>query len=153
MQFVRNGIEVFLFFLCSSTIFLVGSWWVLQSHFNDLASSLSIKASTETERTAQIREINTLLADTQSLQETFIAWTPRIQTFVSAIPDGVTLSNLSLSAYKKTYLMSGFAVSRESLLVLKERLLARPEVKDVNIPLSQLIERENISFSLTIDVN
>lgn len=152
MQFARNSIEVFLFLLCASTIFLVGSWWTLQSHFNDLASKLTIKADAETERTIQIREINTLLSDVQGVQSVFVTWTPKIKEFVDTIPDGVTLSNLSLSAYGKTYDMSGKADTRESLLVLKERLLALPQVLDVNIPLAQLIPKEDVGFSITIDV-
>lgn len=152
MQFVRNSVEVLLFLLCASTIFLVGSWWTLQSHFNDLASKLTIKVDTETERTVKIKEINRLLSDMQGLQSIFVTWTPKIKEFEEAIPDGVTLTNLSLSAYGKTYKMSGVADTRDSLLALEELLLNLPEVTDVDIPLAQLIPKEDINFSITIDV-
>ncbi len=152
MQFVRNSVEVFLFLMCASTVFLVGSWWILQSHFNELASKLTIRSDKQTERSLQIREINTLLGDIKLLQVAFLKWTPIIARVTDKLPQGTVLSSMTLDVHNKSYHITGFAESRDILLALEERIRTLPEVVDVNIPISQLIAKDDINFDITIEL-
>ena len=59
---------------------------------------------------------------------------------------GVQIQNLDIDEQTKKITVTGYSVTRENLLAIKEILENSPEYKDVNFPLSNLVSARDIDF-------
>lgn len=153
LQFFKNGLEILLIGLTISGIVILSGWWVLQSHFNDLVTSINFITNRDTKRNAEIKDINALVGRIDSIQREYILWTPVIYSIVEKIPPQIKLTSLKLDRSNNTYILSGVAPTRNDLLLFRDEFSKLPQIKTVDIPLSQLTARTNISFTLTATVS
>jgi Tfp pilus assembly protein PilN len=66
-----------------------------------------------------------------------------------ALPEGVTLSSLSLSG--STVHLTGFSPDRNSLVVFKSNLEKDPSFKNIVFPPENWLMAQNISFSINLE--
>jgi len=142
-----------LFFLCIIGIALLGGRWVLQGYFNGLVEGIIAVSSEYAHANQEIKKINHILRGVQQIQDQYFLWTPVLSEFTTKIPDAVILSRLSFDIKTKTAALSGTAATRDDLLDLQRRLESLSFIASASIPLSQLTKKENISFSLTAQMN
>lgn len=69
---------------------------------------------------------------------------------VYALPGGITVSAMTLSAQTNELAIQGFADTRKSLVLLESSLKAIERVKNIEIPLASLVRDERIPFSVTV---
>ncbi len=148
VQFAKNSLQFFLCIICLSGIMLLGAQWILEGYFNDLAESLTATAR-DTEKNQRINEVNNLIKNAAEIQKIYTLWTPELAAIAAAIPDGVVLSNFELDSVNRSYVLGGNARTRDDLLRLRTQLEKLPFIETVPIPLSQLTEKENVSFSIS----
>lgn len=96
---------------------------------------------------AKIKEINDRITVAGQIQDDFLDWSKLFRELERLTPEGVTYSHLRAGA-DKTIRLRGSAASREDLLALKDRLNGSDLVAGVNLPLSNILEKENISFEI-----
>lgn len=148
-QFIKNSLESLVFVLALSGIILLGAQWVLEGYFNDISAGLLAGTSRQAEKNAQINQVNATLTQIDALQQLYTLWTPILIPLSAALPPGVILDGLTLDATTAAYHLSGRASTRAELLALKNNLQTLPFIAAVTIPLSQLTEKENVTFSIT----
>jgi hypothetical protein len=148
-EFTKSTLETVLFLLCLSGIALLCGQWVLQGYFNDLTVNIVSISSQQAESNAQIKKTNNILKLTQQIDREYVKWTPTLVAIANATPELVVLSNFSLNNGTKTITLGGTAGTRDSLLAFGQNLLALPMIESVNLPSSQLTEKENILFNFT----
>lgn len=104
-----------------------------------------------------VAEENAVLEHLASLGQERIVWSEVLRDFFAVTPPGITLHRLdgelsfmegAVSAGGLTF--SGQAVTRSTLTVYKNRLQEQPWVKRVDSPTSNLLERNNPSFQLSV---
>lgn len=79
-----------------------------------------------------------------------------IEDITTVLPTGVELTSLTLSRSNNGEIsarISGISQSRSSLLSFRDQLDAQPEFVDIELPVSALAARENVSFSLSLTAN
>lgn len=140
-----------LFLLCLLGITALGGRFVLEDYFGDLALQLTTAAQQHTERNARIRDINMTLRQTSEVQARYINWSRRIAELTNGIPSAITVAQFSVSPER--YEIHGTAATRDDLLSLQRALEALPSVDRVEIPLSQLTQKENIPFSISASLH
>jgi hypothetical protein len=69
------------------------------------------------------------------------------------VPSGVRLTDLSLTREKNLLSVAGWAAKRDDFLLFKKQLEESGLVNNLDSPLSNLLTPENISFSLTAQLN
>lgn len=152
VQFAKNSLEVVVFVISLSGIILLGAQSVLQGYFNDIADSLTSVNQKQEEKNHGIKDVNRLLAKTANIQSLYTVWTPIIADISSAIPPRIVLSGLQLDMTKRLFVFTGNAASRDDLLDLQKNLKRLPFIESAIVPLSQLTEKANVSFSITATV-
>jgi hypothetical protein len=149
IQFIKNVFISIVFVFCVSGILLLGAQSILQEYLNDVSSNLIATRSSHTGKNRAIKDINKILLETEAVQQLYIPWTSTIIDMANSTPNGITLNNLSLDSKTKTHVISGTADTREDLLTFQENLETLDFIDQVEIPPSQLTEKENISFSIS----
>ncbi len=150
IQFIKNTLISVVFVFCLSGITLLGGQSVLQEYFNDVSGNLIATNSRNAEKNKKIKEINSIIIKTDAIQQIYTNWSPIIVKLANAIPEGITVGTLSLNAVNHTFNINGNANTRENLLQMQIILNNLDFIKNVNIPLSQLTEKTNIAFSISM---
>lgn len=150
IQFTKNTLTSIVFVFCLAGITLLGCQLVLQEYFNDVSSTIIATNSRYAEKNKKIKEINNLIAQTDAIQQTYITWPAIVINLANSIPDGILIENLFLNSNNHTFTINGKAETRENLLQMQINLNNLDFVENVNIPLSQLTEKINIAFSISV---
>lgn len=148
-QFARNMIDIGVFLVSFIGIILLGGFLVLQNHLTMLLENLASVSHHQAIKNKDIKTTNDILHQTDALQKTYTQWSAVLPAIISAIPDGVILSELLLDAPGHAYIFTGVARTRNDLLLFQENLQSLPNVTGAVVPMSQLTDRENIAFSIT----
>ena len=93
----------------------------------------------------EINEKDSLLA---KIQSGHIHWKNLLVEFSNITPESVYLNNISNNDYK--VFLAGKARSRDDLITFKDRLESSPCFQDVNVPLSNLVVKNDIDFQIDL---
>jgi Tfp pilus assembly protein PilN len=86
-----------------------------------------------------------------TIQSSHLYWAPIFDKLSLITPDGIFFTSFSTKEYK--IFLVGKAKSRDMLLNFKSNLESDSCLSEVNVPLSNLVVRENIDFQLDFSVN
>ena len=110
-------------------------------------SSLDFKNATNSSQN-KVNDINNNLLLLNNIQEDFIRWSVFFDYLSKNIPKNITLSKLNITNDGSEISFSGNAPTREALLSFKEMLEDSKTFIDVNFPIQNLLQKENISFEI-----
>ena len=95
-------------------------------------------------------EINTKLTKISSVASSQIYWSGLFSRLDQSIPDNVEISGLSTKNF--SVYLAGKAKTREDLLLLRDKLSQEDCFENVNLPLSDLVSKEDIAFQIDLDI-
>lgn len=98
----------------------------------------------------RIRQFNALLSRVAALQQGAIDWSPYLADLEANLPAGIVLTKMELGSSKQLAL-SGIAATRDDLQKIKGALSASSLFRNVSAPVANLLDRANVSFSLTAE--
>jgi len=98
-------------------------------------------------------ELNTHLLNLVNLDEHQGQWSEVLISFARLLPNDVAIDSFTGERQTGRIRVSGFAKTRESVLRLRQNLLASGVFVDVNFPLSNLVKPADLSFNYTFFVN
>lgn len=148
VQFLRHLLELALFLTVLVCIMFLGGEWVLENHFSSVGFNHTLVTSGHSKINQEIQKINKQLGRVQTLQKQFHPQSPLVYEVMKQIPPGIDVHSADFT--KSTIIISGKATSREILLALRDNLTTLTFVQGIDIPLSNLTEKENVEFVLTI---
>lgn len=148
-QFARNMIEIAVFLVSFAGIVLLQGFSVLQEHLTALSTNLTAISHSQAVQNKEIKAVNDVLNRTDALQKQYTQWSAVLPQVLDTIPNGVTLSALTLDAPGHAYNFTGVASTRNDLLQFQKNLQSLPNVSSAIVPISQLTDKENISFSIS----
>ncbi|OGH71109.1 MAG: hypothetical protein A3C90_01380 [Candidatus Magasanikbacteria bacterium RIFCSPHIGHO2_02_FULL_51_14] len=151
-QFIKSTLESMLILLCATGILLLAGAAVLQNQVLDVTKSAMSASQDDMERIHRDKRVSRLLAQTEGIQTQYVLWTPMLAEFSASIPDGVTLTRMFFDKDAKTAEFSGTARTRDDLLALERRFQELSYISSIALPLSNLTQQENISFTLTAEL-
>jgi len=146
-----------------SVSLLVGSivlWptYVLLSGNNEAYAAATTQA---TERSNEYKELSAVLVQSSKQAEQIVAQANR-QKMSSVLADvwtatgaGIDVESVSVSSLEGNIAgvnVTGQARDRQSLAGFRDRLDALPYVSEVNLPIDNLAQNEDIDFSLTVTI-
>lgn len=154
MQFFKSILEVCVFVLTIIGISLIAGWWLLQQHFLALTEQITSVSNKHAERNRDIRDANQIIAHMQGIQSNFTLWTPIIVAVTAEVPPTVSLQTIAFDAVRGVATFVGRAATRDDLLAFQASMNDIAGIADLEIPLSQLAAKEDISFSVqaTLDI-
>lgn len=99
---------------------------------------------------AQIKQVNIKMADILKLQSGQLYWTNFFEKLNAAVPAEIIISNIATDNYSAK--ISGKAGNRDVLITFKENLDKDGCFSGVDLPISNLVAKENVDFTLNISI-
>ncbi|HCP08650.1 MAG TPA: hypothetical protein DIT25_02545 [Candidatus Moranbacteria bacterium] len=152
---IRWELEL-IFMLAVFAVFLAGINHILRFSLSAVNSNFSIAIKDNTQykiiekHDNEINEINNAVADVAKIQKDQMYWADFLHSFSLAVPDGIKVSDLSSKNY--SIYLSGEADTRENLLRLKDKLTEDSCFSEVNLPLSNLVSKNDAIFQLNFKI-
>lgn len=147
------SIFVGILLLAPSFVLTITELRAAQSQLETVNTPLSSQ-STSTENEQTITVTNEKIRQAENIRR--LVPTTVIENITTVLPAGVELTSLTLSRNNNGQIsarISGISQSRSSLLSFRDQLNAQPEFVDIELPVSALAARENVSFSLNLTAN
>lgn len=158
-RLIRKICFSIFFVLILISLLLLASFLLLEQNRKKLTTEISVaeKQLNENTQSPKIKEsidrFNKKLGYLQAIQLEYRPLSPLIKVLTKTVPEGVELSSFNLNLSDKTFELSGTSVGRQQLLDFQEQLENTEEFFEINSPLSNLTQKENISFKLTGKIN
>jgi hypothetical protein len=99
----------------------------------------------------EITRANKDVENIRRIQKEHLSWSGVFSEFEKIVPQGISVEEMSTKDYK--IFVVGKAATRENLVKLKEGLEVGKCFSEANMPLSNLVSKENIEFQLDFSVS
>jgi len=151
---LRWEIEI-TFILIIFFMLLLSLNYILQFNLDAATSELESKQSKDkyekiSEFDNNFKIINTRVSADESIQKDQLYWSNLFQKLSDTIPDGIIISKMANKNYK--VFLAGSADTRDTLISLKDRLSQESCFTDINLPLSNLVSKDNIDFQIDFNI-
>lgn len=124
-----------------------------QSINNSIATNSANSASSEIlTKEASINSINTLTGTTKTILSETPVWSIFLEEIQQRTLAGITLLTLGAPSLTSDISISGTAKDRDILNQFKKNLQDSPMFTDVKLPITNLEQKENISFSISLRI-
>ncbi|MDP3900158.1 MAG: PilN domain-containing protein [bacterium] len=100
----------------------------------------------------KIKNINNLANFLHKIQTEHINWSGIIIDITKRVPAKIIISHLSFNEENSAFTISGFSPSRSELLKFKDDLTQIPELENVDLPIQNLSQKDDISFNIKADL-
>lgn len=97
-----------------------------------------------------IKDMNKRVDEVSKVSDAHLVWSQALMRLESAVPQGVTISDLSTKDYQ--IFIVGKSATRELLINFKENIQADDCFDQPNVPLSNLVTKENIEFQMDFSI-
>lgn len=148
-----------LLFIVPLLVFIVllfNVYYILNYQYNSLSAEGTAGKSLDKYQELstyenKFKEINESVTVLNKLYANHLHWTNVLVELGNVTPDGIYLEDLSTKNYQ--IFLLGKARTRENLLAFKANLEQSSCFKDINIPLSNLVVKDDIDFQMDLTVN
>jgi len=96
-------------------------------------------------------QINTQLNRLSKIDNDQLYWSSALLALNSSVPDAVEITEITTKDL--TLSLSGHVDLRDNLLAFKEKLVQNACFSGVDLPVSELVSKDNVNFHLTLNVN
>jgi hypothetical protein len=152
---VRDEI-LFLLPLLVFILILADTYYVMNLQRNSAAVEFTLQQSQGQYQELSMfdrkfREANGTVASLLKFQTGHLHWMRFLENLSGAAPDGISISDLSSKNFQ--IFLIGKAKTRDNLLKFKENIQNSDCFHDVNVPLSDLVVKENADFQIDFYVS
>lgn len=98
----------------------------------------------------EFKTINSQLSLDRSIQRDQLYWSKMFEKLEEHIPEEVSVSRLANKDYK--IFLVGSAATRDDLVRMKDSFSQEECFENVNLPLSNLVSRDNVVFQIEFDI-
>ncbi|MDO8626091.1 MAG: PilN domain-containing protein [Candidatus Magasanikbacteria bacterium] len=146
--FIVEILEMITFTVALLGISQILGWLILTGFTTDLAISTTAINSDYTRNNQAITRVNAMIKSLKNASDDFVPLTPYVLELAENLPTGVYLNGVSINRYDRTVRISGIAKTREKLLSYQNVLEKISWVKNLSIPPSQLLQKDNVGFEI-----
>ncbi|MFH1565084.1 MAG: PilN domain-containing protein [bacterium] len=160
-KILRDGRNVFsytMFIVILAAIILLIAKRLLDDNYFEAVEQATLISQNPTENKTN-KEINKKIKLAWQAQQDYMPWSRLIIMISKLVPDNVTIESFNVNSdvnkteYKIS--LSGVAASRNDFLDFKKNLLEAKDLfeeKDIEIPLANLVEKEDIKFDIILKI-
>lgn len=99
---------------------------------------------------SEFKKINSQVALDKSIQKDQLYWTRLFEKLNNAIPEEVSIGKIANKNYR--IYLAGVSNTREDLLKMNESFSQEECFTDVNLPLSNLVSKDNVVFQIEFNI-
>lgn len=144
--FIKNIVELFLLVVAVMTAALVWGWLFLENDFANLANTAALINREYYTYNQDAKNINKLIKNVNLASKGFSPIGPRLKDLSTTLPNDIKISSLQIDIAEQRIIINGTALSRDALLNYQGVLNKITWITDVETPVSQLFQKENVNF-------
>jgi hypothetical protein len=149
---IKKTAFTLLFIVILYSITLLLSRLLILNKFDDVVDQTTLITKNAQSYNSRINKINSILDYISQTQENFI----RLSCFMKSLknlsgPD-ITLDQIIFNREKTSVIIRGKSKTRDQLLDFKEKLEKSGLLAEINLPLKNLLTREEINFEISASV-
>lgn len=137
------------FIVLVSAIALVVLKFLIKDTFDGIINETDLITKNSQGYNSMAKDINGKLSAVSKIQDDYVPWSRLLEIMSNISPADVSLTSININKDNKTIRLKGFAMTREGLLALKDALEADKIFKNVEFPVKNLLEKNNINFDIT----
>lgn len=149
----KKFLGLVLICVCVYAITVLFALFFIQQYFVETINKTNIITKSTENYTNKVNETNNQISTMTNIQNEFVKWSSLLKILSENISDGISLNQLTLSREKNTIHLSGTAAARDDLLKLKDFLDRLDFFHQINFPISNLLERNNINFEISAQIS
>lgn len=157
LRHIYGIIKTFNFILITITIIiaiiLLTAKIILQEKFNEVVAQTTLVTKTNQGYNNNVREINNKLNFINKIQDEYIPWSGLITGLAEMTPADISFNYMKIDSSDRTIKIRGRAKFRSSLLDFKNKMTSGNYFKDVEFPIKNILEKENIDFEINAKLN
>lgn len=134
-------------------IILLVAKLILQNNFNKIVEQTTLVTGSSKGYTEMAKTVNSRIKSARQIQDNYIVWSHFFEKISEITPDGITLSFLKVSKEESKMTIRGRALTRDNLLSLKTGLEKSGIFYNIDFPIKNILEKENIDFELNMKIN
>lgn len=155
LRILENEV-LFIFPIFVLIVILISVYYILTLQRDVIYNAYSAQQSQEKYQQLEVyekkfKQTNLLVQTINNIHSEHIYWLNFFQQLSKILPNNNYVTDLSTKDF--TVFFVGKAKTRNDLLDLKNKLEAEPCFKKVNVPLSNLVVKEDIDFQIDILIN
>ncbi len=147
-QLIKIIFSILIIVISIYTIALLLGKLALQIHFVKTIDETSLVTKNTENYSKKIRNINNQLNSIDNIQNETTAWSYLLEYFAKNVSDNIKFSQIKMNKRDKTVYLSGLAKTRDNLLSLKKILEDSNYFSNINFPIQNLLEKNNINFTI-----
>ncbi len=153
---LKLGAELSIMLIVFATV-LFGINYILQINLRSVSNQIeedkrSDKKYQEMEKyESEMKNLNAKTADIEKISKNQIYWSKFFEKLNSQVVPEAEITNILTQDY--SVLLAGRAQNRDKTLEFKENLAKEECFLDVNLPLSNLVTKENVDFQIDFNIN
>lgn len=119
-----------------------------QNNFQNLQKKFAVEGFKDVQN--ELKNINNKIKNIDQIQRNYPYYSTVIEKIIAIIPISAQINNISATGNHIN--LAGFAISRDSVVNIKDTLEKSSDFKNINYPLSNFLQAENINFSFSFDI-
>ncbi|MDD2758486.1 MAG: hypothetical protein PHD72_03910 [Patescibacteria group bacterium] len=152
LTWLKNVLTYAFFVLVILVVFLTLVYNVLVEESQNLAERTAAVNKNYNTYNVEITEINKKIQSLISSGEKYRLLSPRFFEMMNGVPADIKLRSLEMDIAGNTLSLFGTAQTRTGLLNYEQALKNLSWVEKVDLPKSQLLQKENINWQITLTV-
>lgn len=153
-QMLKTMVMVITIYTIVVAIIILMARFILQLQFTKIINETTLVTQENHAIEEKITKLNKEISIASSIKSQILPWPEFLESFSSAVPDNVIIKTISFSLEKGAN-VTGNAVSRDDLLKFRDNLLTNPAIKNIELPIGDLLTKNNVDFNMkfTLDLS
>lgn len=149
----KEAAMLLFLFVAITSIMLILSRFYLENQLADLMQQNAAKISFNENNNRRVALINSKILAVENIQNNFIPTRALLEKIITNTPSDIAYNSVIFFRQQSTIELSGTSKNRDSLLAFKALLQKINWVKSVDLPMASLINKENNSFIIKLEVD
>jgi len=152
-QITKKINYILIIFAIFVAVILLSAMIILQNNFIETVNQTTLITKNNQAHNKKIMEINSKLKLISTIQDDFVVWSKIIEDLSIIIPANVSMDLVKIDLINKSVKLRGVAKQRSGLLELKNNLEKSGSYINIEFPIKNLLEKENIDFEINTKFN
>ncbi|MFH1661720.1 MAG: hypothetical protein ABIA02_01330 [Candidatus Falkowbacteria bacterium] len=133
---------------------LIISRFILQNKFDEIIKKTEIQeVEYKKEHATKVQNINHKINLIYEIQGDFIPWSKLINDLINKSSDNISFSYIKIDKDNKEVKIKGDALLRDDLLDFKKNLEDSSIYGEIDFPIKNILQKENINFEIGVKIN
>lgn len=150
---VKELVILLLLFTSIIAILLLASRYVLDNKMAQLIEKNTLVVQTNAAVVNKINLLNAKIDTIDKIQNNFKKWSNFLITITNLTPPNISYELIRIQFDSAALELRGVAKTRDDLTKLKDELNSLKLIKDINLPLKDLLPKDNNQFTITASIN